>query len=72
VKDDKVDSVADSHSILARWSKIFSHLLNVHGANDVKQTKIHTAQLLVPESSSSAFKLAIEKLKVTHHQVLIK
>jgi len=71
-KDDKGDLVADSHSILASWSKSFSHLLNVHGINDVKQTEIHTAELLVPESSASDFELAIEKLKGTNHQVLIK
>jgi len=63
VKDDKGDLVADCHSILDRWSKFFCHLLNVHGVNDVKQTEIHTAELLVPESSASEFQLAIKKLK---------
>jgi hypothetical protein len=37
VKDEKGDVVADSHSILARWSKYFSQLLNIHGVNDVRQ-----------------------------------
>jgi len=37
--------------------------LNVHGANDVRQTEIHTAELLVPEPSASGVELAIEKLK---------
>jgi len=63
VKDDKGDLVADSYTILVRWSKFFCHVLNVHGVNDVKQTEIHTAELLVPESSASAFELALEKLK---------
>jgi hypothetical protein len=61
LKDDKGDLVAESHIILARWSKFFSHLLNIHGVNDVKQTEIHTAHSLEPEPS--AFELAIEKLK---------
>ena len=31
VKDKKCDLVADCHSILARWRKYFSQLLDVHG-----------------------------------------
>jgi hypothetical protein len=30
VKDEKVDLVTESHSILTRWRKHFSQLLNVH------------------------------------------
>jgi hypothetical protein len=41
----------DFHSILARGSNNFSRLLNVHGFNGVKQTEIHTEELLVPEPS---------------------
>jgi hypothetical protein len=43
VKDEKVDEVSDSHSILSgRW-KYFSQLLNVHGVNDdVRQTEKHS------------------------------
>jgi len=37
--------------------------LNVHGVNDVRQTKIHTAEPVVPESSAFEFELATEKLK---------
>jgi len=55
--------VADSHSILARWRNHFSQLLNMHGVNDVRQTELHTAEPLVPESSALKFDLAIEKLK---------
>ena len=54
--------VADSHSILTRWRNHFSQLLNVHGVN-VRQTEIHTAEPLVPETSSLEVQLAIEKLK---------
>jgi hypothetical protein len=49
VKDEKCDLVADSHSILARWRIYFFQLLNVHGVNDVRQTKIHRAEPLVPQ-----------------------
>ena len=40
LKDKKVDLVADSHSILARWRNHFCQLFNVYGVNDVKQTEI--------------------------------
>ena len=33
VNDDKVDLVADCHSILDRWMYYFYQLLNVHGVN---------------------------------------
>ena len=48
---------------MARWRKFFSQLLNVHGANDVKQAEIHAAEPLVPEPSAFEVELAIEKLK---------
>jgi len=62
-KDENGGLVTDSHSILPRWRKYFSQLLNVPGANDVRQTEIHTAELLVPEPSTFEFEFAIEKLK---------
>ena len=55
--------VTDSHSILARWSHHFFQLLNVHGVNDIRQTEIHTAELLVPEPSAFEVEMAVEKLK---------
>ena len=64
--------VADTHSIMARWRKYFSQLLNVHGVDEVRQAEIHTEEPLVPEPSAFEFELAIEKLKATNHQVLIK
>ena len=63
MKDDKGDLVADSHSISVRWRNYFSRILNVHGVNEVRQTEIHTAEPLVPQSSASEFELAIEMLK---------
>jgi len=63
--------VADSHSTLARWRNYFPQLFNVLGVNDVRQTEMDTAELLVPEPSASEVESAIEK-KVTYHQVLTK
>jgi len=63
VKDEKIDSDADSYSVLARWRNYFSQLFNVHGVKDVGQTEIHTAEQLVPELSAFEVELAIEKLK---------
>jgi hypothetical protein len=63
VKDEEGDLVADSHSIMTRWKNYFSQLLNIHGAKDVRQEEIHTAEPLVPEPSAFEVELAIEKLK---------
>jgi hypothetical protein len=61
-----------SPGIMARWRDHFSQLLNVHGFNDIRQTEIHTAELLVLEPSDGEFEMIVEKLKDTNHQVLIK
>jgi hypothetical protein len=63
VKDEKGDLVTDCHSILARWRKYFSQLLNVHGVNDVRQTEMHTDEPLVPEPTAFEDEMACEKLK---------
>jgi len=63
VKDEKCDLVTDSHITLAMWRKHFSQLLNLHGVNDVRQAKIHTAGPLVPEPNDSDFEMVTEKLK---------
>ena len=64
--------VADSHGIVDRWRNYFSQLFNVHGVKDEGQAEIHTAEPLVPDPSTSEVELAINKLKVTDRQVLIK
>ena len=43
VKDEKGDLVTDCHIILA-WRNHFSHMFNVHGVSDVRQTEIHTGE----------------------------
>jgi len=62
VKDEKGDLVTDSRSILARRRNHLSQLLNVHGVNDARQTKIQTAQPLVPEANAVEFEMATKKL----------
>ena len=51
--------VTDSHSILARWMNHFLLLLNVLGVNEVRQTEIHIAELLMPELSAFEFEMAM-------------
>ena len=63
VKDEKGELVADPHSIMTRWRKYFSQLLNVHEDNDVREVEIHTVEPLVPEQSAFEVELAIGKLK---------
>jgi hypothetical protein len=63
VKDENGDLVTDSHSILARWRNHFSQLLNQHGVNDIRQTQIHTAEILMPEPSAFEIELVIEEPK---------
>jgi len=63
VKDEKIDLVADSHSILTRWRNHLYQIWNVRGVNDIRQRQIHTAEPPVPESSAFELELTIEKLK---------
>jgi hypothetical protein len=63
VKDEEGDLVTDSHSVLARWRNHFSQLLNVYGVNDVRPTKVHKAQPLVPEPSAFKVEMTIENVK---------
>jgi len=53
--------VADSHSIVDMWRNHFSQLQSVHGANDVRQTAIHTAEPLAPERGAFEVEMAIGK-----------
>jgi len=62
-KDEKVDLVTDSHSLLPRSRNYFSQPLNVHGVNDVMQTEIQTAKPPAPEPGASEVEMVIEKLK---------
>jgi hypothetical protein len=44
VKDKSCYLLADCHNTLKRWKNYFSHLLNVHGVNNVIQTEMHKAE----------------------------
>jgi hypothetical protein len=55
--------VTDSHSILATWRSHFSQLFDVNGVNDIRQTEIHTAELIVPETCAIEVEKTLEKLK---------
>jgi len=57
---------------MASWKNYFSQKLNVHGVSEVRQAEIHTAEPVVPEPSILEFELALENLKATNHQALIK
>ena len=48
---------------MARWRSYFSQLFSIHGVNDVRQTEIHTAELLVPDLSAFEVEMAVENLK---------
>jgi hypothetical protein len=55
--------IADSYSILAMWRNHFYQVLNKQGVNEVRQTKLHTAELLVAEPSVFEVELANENKK---------
>jgi hypothetical protein len=63
VMDETGDLPADPHKILNRWKNYFCQLLNVHGAEAVRQTEIYTAEPFVPKPSGSEVEVAIGKLK---------
>jgi hypothetical protein len=64
VKDEQGALVVDSHRILDRRRNYFSQILNVDGVNDVRQT--------IPEPSVCEIESAVDNLKITNHQILIK
>jgi hypothetical protein len=52
---------------MVRARYYFSQILNVHGLSEVRQAEIHSRT-----ASALEVELAIEKLKATNHQILIK
>jgi hypothetical protein len=63
VKEENVDLIADSCNILNRWKNYFSRLLNAHEASNVRQTEVHTTELIVPDSSPFEAEISVAKLK---------
>ena len=72
VNDEKGDLVAKFPKYVGQEEEIFLPTIELHGVNDIRHTEIHTAEPLVFEPSAFEFELAITKLKVTNHRVLIK
>jgi hypothetical protein len=63
VKDDDGNLLEDSDSILSRWKKYLSQLLNVHDVSDVRQTEVHMAEPLIHGPSHREVEISILKLK---------
>jgi hypothetical protein len=63
IKDENGNLLADPPVCLEKVEKFFNQVLNVHGAHDVRQMDIHTAEPLVPEPSLVEVEIAIGKLK---------
>jgi len=63
LQHENCDLFADSYSVLRRRRNHFFDLLNVNRVYNVRQTEIHTAELLVPELSAFEFDINFEKLK---------
>jgi hypothetical protein len=61
-KNQKGDTVADSHTTLNMWKNHFFQLLNVDMASDARQTEIYPAGPLGPDPSASEVAMPIEKL----------
>ena len=62
--DENGEVVADPKSIVNRWMKCFSQLLNVHEGQDIEDVEIQTAEILVPEPNILEVEIAVEKLKM--------
>jgi hypothetical protein len=63
VKDENDDLLPDSHNILNIWKNYFSQLLKVRNVRDVRQTKVHMAETLVPSPSRLEIEIAIFKVE---------
>jgi hypothetical protein len=72
VKDENGDLLAVSHNNLNRWKNYYSQLLNVHGVSNVRQMKIHIAELLAHDTSTFEVETDIATLICINHQAVIK
>jgi hypothetical protein len=66
VKDENVDLLADSQSILNRWKVYFSQVLNVHNVSNVGQIEVHTAEPF----TTRGIKLTVIIIVVYHYYQL--
>jgi hypothetical protein len=51
--------LADTQTVLNRWKNFFKHVINVHGAHNIRQT----AEPLMPEPSLVEMEIATGKLR---------
>jgi len=58
VKNEKCDTLTNSHSILNWWKDTYQ-LLNVHGVRDIRQNEINTAEPLGTQPGASEVETAI-------------
>jgi hypothetical protein len=63
IKNENGHLLAQPQSVLNRRKHFFNQVLNVHGAHDVRQMDIHTAEPLVPEPSLIEVETTTGKLK---------
>jgi hypothetical protein len=63
VKDENGGLLVNSHNILNRRKNYYSQLLNVCRVSGIRQTEIHTAELLVPRPLPFEIEIAIAELK---------
>jgi hypothetical protein len=57
MKDETGDLLADFRNILKRRKNLFSQLLTVHRATDVRQTEVRTTEPLVSDPSPFEFEI---------------
>jgi hypothetical protein len=63
IKKDDGTIVADTASILSRWEKFYSNLLNANQSNNLEGSEIYTEEHDIPEPSLLEVEHAIECLK---------
>jgi hypothetical protein len=63
VKDENGGLLADSHNILYRWKRYFSHSWSVNKASDVRWIEIHSAGPIVPGPRRLEVEIALTELK---------
>jgi hypothetical protein len=72
-KDENGDLLANYRNILKRLKNYSCQLLNVHGANDVRQREMNTAKPFLPDSIVIlTLKLLLKMRKIINRQVLIR
>jgi hypothetical protein len=72
LRDRRASLLADPHKVLNRWKNYFCQLLNVQGADSVRQTEMQTAKPFLPQPMSVKMRLQLGRSKDINLQVLIR